>query len=278
MLTRFAAQRLSLIGSACLGLTAGCADLEPPQPFELPFAAVVGTTPFSCDGELVVGTSGVAVRPIDLRLYIHDVAVIADGERIPVTLEDSAFQGQGIVLLDFEDDTGSCATGSPETNTIVRGTLPAGTVPDKVTFRLGVPGALNHLDAATGPAPLNVPGMWWSWTGGYKYMRADVASPEHPAFYFHLGATSCSGDPSAGFSCAFDNVAEVTLDGTSVVLDLAALYAGVDVSAPLAEGDFVPGCMAFSGDPDCPAMFAPFGLAFEGGAIEAASSIFRGEP
>ena len=44
---------------------------------------------------------------------------------------------------------------------------------------------------------------------------------------------------------------------------VARLYEAVDLAAPLAEGDSVPGCMSFSGDPECPGMFTPLGLVFE---------------
>ena len=253
-----------VLGSAVFTFTAACAEGEPVTvPFELPFSAVVGDAPFACDGSFNVGTSSAAVQPLDLRFYVHDVEVISGGEAVPVTLDDSPFQRDGLALIDLEDDSGTCETGSPETNAKVTGTVPEGTTVDSVRFVIGVPEEQNHLDAATGPAPLNVPGLWWSWAGGYKFMKIDVVAPQNPEFYFHLGATTCEGDPTAGFSCAFGNKATVDVAGASVVMDLAALYAGVDVNTPLAEGDSVPGCMAFAGDPECPAMFAPLGLDFE---------------
>lgn len=260
------------ITSACAGGEVELDDVS------IPFAATFGDTPFSCDGSFAVGTSGAEVRPIDMRFYVHNVAVLSGGEEVPLALDDNAFQGTingaQIALLDFEDNTSTCDTGSPDTHTEVTGKVPAGTVVEGVSFSIGVPDEANHLDAATGPAPLNVPGLWWTWSGGYKYMKIDMVAPENPEFFFHMGATTCSGDPTSGFSCAFGNVANVRLDGaTSVAFDAGKLYTGVDVNEPLAEGDAVPGCMAFAGDPECPAMFEPLGLDFESAAANGENQV-----
>jgi uncharacterized repeat protein (TIGR04052 family) len=242
---------------------------------EIPFSAVVGEEAFACDGTYALGAPAAEVQPIDLRLYVHDFAVLSDGERVPLVLDDDEFQGSGVALLDFEDDSGACETGSPAVHTSVTGAVPQGTGVDGVSFRVGVPEDQNHLDAATAPAPLNVPGLWWSWVGGYKFMKIDVAAPANPEFYFHLGATTCEGDPADGFSCAHGNIATVDVEGDAVEIDLARLYQDVDVNEPLAEGDAVPGCMAFEGDPECPAMFAALGLGFEGGSPASAQTLFR---
>lgn len=253
-------------GIVVTGGLGGCAvPTDETQAFALPFSAVIGDAPFSCDGAFAVGTSNAEIQPIDLRFYIYDLAVLSGGEVVPAALDDDGFQSSasGIALVDLEDDSGTCETGSPDMHPTVTGTIPADASVDGVRFTIGVPEEYNHLDAATGPAPLNVPGLWWSWSGGYKFMKIDAIAPQNPEFFFHFGATTCEGDPASGFSCAFGNQATVELDGTSAVIDLAELYAGVDVNAPLAENDFVPGCMAFAGDPECPAMFAPLGLDFE---------------
>lgn len=252
----------------------GGSDVER-QPIEIPFAAVVGTEAFACNGSFAVGTPAAQVDALDLRFYLSDIAIRSGDERVAVELDANAFQGEGIVLLDFEDDSGSCATGSPETHTSVTGTIPGDAQVDGIVFTLGVPEELNHLDAATGPAPLNVPAMWWSWSDGYKFLKLDIATPTQPEFYFHLGATSCAGDPTAGFDCAFGNVAEVEVDGAEVEFDVAEVYRGLDVTASLAAGDSIPGCMSFAGDPQCPSMFAPLGLGFEGQA-PTTQTLFRG--
>lgn len=255
----------------------GCASEEPvgPRSFTIPFAPRVGDSPFAC-GESYsgLGESNSTVEALDFRLYVHDVTLVrANGEGVPLSLEqDGVWQRDGIALLDFEDGTGACDTASPETRTVVVGSaMDPGDIVG-LRFTLGIPDALNHLDAATAPAPLNVQGLWWTWQGGYKFARIDVKTEANPAFYFHLGATSCDGTVSAGFDCQFDNRSIIEIggwspDGGSVIVDLARLYAGSDLETlPDFQTDFVSGCMAFSQDPECPPMFATLGMAFESGA------------
>ncbi|HEU4533634.1 MAG TPA: MbnP family copper-binding protein [Polyangiaceae bacterium] len=236
------------------------------------FSARVAGQPFACSSTYTgLGTKATTVRPLDFRLYVYDVALVSrGGEVVPLALEDDGvWQREGLALLDFEDGSGDCATGSPETNVAVRGKAPARDDYAGLRFRLGVPEAMNHLDAATAPAPLNVPGLWWSWKGGYKFARIDFQTEAGSPYYFHMGATTCEGDVGAGFACAYGNIADVSLDafvpGTSrVVLDVADFYADSDLSLqPDMKTDFVPGCMAFAGDPECPAVFDKLGLSFE---------------
>ena len=48
------------------------------------------------------------------------------------------------------------------------------------------------------------------------------------------------------------------------MIDAATILAGVDVDrVPDGTTDMIPGCMAFPGDPECPAMMAPLGLRYE---------------
>lgn len=260
---------------------AGCDDAGDPA-ITLTFEPRIGDAPFACDAVFTgVGASDAEVRPLDFRLYLHDVHLIRDdGERVALSLDDDGeWQRDGVVLLDFEDATGTCATGSTETNFEVRGRAPAATYTG-VEFTVGVPPAMNHLDGATAPAPLSTQGLWWSWAGGYKYMRLDLSSTNQKAFYFHLGATACGGDPAAGFTCKHPNLATITLEGMTpgqdtIVLDGAAVFAGVDVDRGEDPADTLPGCMAFPGDPECPAMLGALGLGFEGAAPIADQSVFR---
>lgn len=249
---------------------AGCAVGE--REVTLRFDPRFGDQPFACGRDFAgVGTTGATVTPLDFRVYVHDVALVrASGERVLVQIaDDGAWQHDGLVLLDFEDGSGACMTGSPGTNFEVRGTVPDHDDYTGLEFIVGVPDEHNHLDGATAPAPLNAQGLWWSWAGGYKYMRLDVRPATQPEFFYHLGATSCQGSPAEGFSCAHDNLATIHLDGfdpdSSVVrVDAAQILAGVDVEkTPDGQSDTLPGCMAFSGDPECPAMMAPLGLRFE---------------
>jgi uncharacterized repeat protein (TIGR04052 family) len=240
---------------------------EGPLDVVIPFEARVAGEPFACGTQYPgIGSPPVSIEAQDFRLYVFDVALIgADGERVPVDLEqDGRWQHEDIALLDFEDGTGRCATGSPEVRTELVGQVPA-MEPRGLSLTVGIPPELNHLDAATAPAPLNDPGLWWAWTTGFKYARIDVQTEANPAFYFHLGATGCARD-GEGYACASDNLAQTELSGfeldrSVVVLDLARLYADSDLDAqPDYVNDTVSGCMAFEGDPECEAMLPKLGL------------------
>jgi len=256
--------------------SAGDAEAE----ITVSFEAQLGGAPFLCTESYTgIGQSGASVRPLDFRLFIHDVKLIrAGGERVALELDEDEWQHDGVVLLDFEDASGTCATGSSGTNYEVRGRAPAGEYTG-VEFTVGVPEPLNHLDGATAPAPLNTQGMWWSWAGGYKYMRLDLSSTNQPAFFFHLGSTACGGDPVAGFECTYGNLASIVLEGMdlsedSIVVDGAAIFAAVDVDREDDPMDTLPGCMAFPGDPECPAMLGALGLGFEDAPSAGAQSLF----
>jgi uncharacterized repeat protein (TIGR04052 family) len=271
------ANRLApLTAAVVFALAAASCDDGGERPLSIDFQPLVGGGPFACTATFTgLGSGKATARPLDFRLYVHDVSLItALGEVVPVQLEnDGVWQRDGVALLDFEDDTGSCETGSSEVNRRLRGQVPDRGDYAGLRFKVGIPSAMNHLDAATAPAPFNAPGMWWSWQGGFKYMKVDLATDQNPEGYFyHLGGTNCDGTIVTAFACQFANLSVVDLPGfvpgsQSVALDIAPLYEGVDVNAKVDfMKDFVPGCMAFAGDPECPAMFAPLGLVFEASA------------
>ncbi len=62
-----------------------------------------------------------------------------------------------MALLDFEDGTGTCNTGSSAVNTSLRGKAKAYDDYTGVAFTVGVPERLNHLDAATAPTRSTLP-------------------------------------------------------------------------------------------------------------------------
>ena len=239
------------------------------QAITIPFAGVVAGAPFACGQRYdAIGTTGASITPADFRFYVHDVTVIDEaGNDVVVVLDDNDFQSKGVALLDFEDGTGACDTGSPATHTAITGTVPGGTDVAGVRFTIGVPDALNHLDSSVAKAPFNIPSLWWSWAGGYRYMRIDaLVGDDELAAFFHHGSTTCKGTPDKGFSCAYGNLIDVELDfadGDEVVVDIAELYKPIDLDGALAEGDAIRGCMAFAGDPQCVGMFATLGLTFE---------------
>jgi uncharacterized repeat protein (TIGR04052 family) len=237
------------------------------EPLTITFAPVVGDAAFACgmsyDG---LGTTAASFQANDFRLYIHDVSVIrGDGTRAAVTLDDNDWQREGVVLLDFENAEGECV-GSPETNLVVAGSVADAADVTGVEFTIGVPEALNHLDSASAPAPLNIPGMYWSWMGGYKYMRVDLTGAGGEPFVFHLGATGCMGSTADGFACSNNYRITLPFEGfdpsaQAIAVDLAALVADSDLTTPNdMMVDPVDGCMSGVDDPECPAIFAPLGL------------------
>ncbi len=267
----------------------GCASSHDElDTYTIPFTAAVGAEPFDCTKSYAnVGVEQATIQPQDFRLYVHDVTLVAaDGTRVKLELEnDGVWQRDGVALLDFETGNGTCTAGTAETRTIVRGKAVHRHDWKSLEFKVGVPESVNHLDAARAPAPLNDPGLWWSWSGGFKYARIDIATPGNPGgFYFHLGATRCTGAPASGFTCAAGNVASVSLDGfdpdaSRVRIDLAAFYRDVAVNAvPDRQADFVAGCMAFAGDPECPAMMGKLGLAFAPATTAPTQSFFQVVP
>lgn len=253
-----------------LALVAACGGGD--RTYDLQFRALVHGEPLRCNTVFSnIGSTSSTLDLIEAKLYIYDPQLIrADGVATPLVLEqDQRYQRDRLALLDFEDGTGSCAGGDADTRTFVRGAAPDDDYVG-IRFQIGVPEELNHLDAATAPAPLNQPGMWWSWKGGFKYVRIDVATRDNPSYYLHMGATSCDGTPSTGFSCASGNVAEVELSGfdldeSAVEFDIGKLWADLDVDHQIDnQTDFIQGCMAFAGDPECPAIFTKLGLNIDG--------------
>jgi len=239
---------------------------------EIPFVVRAGETALSCSSPVSgIGLTQSTIEARDMRFYIHQpILITASGEEVAITLDqDKTWQRDAVALLDFADGQGLCDPASPETNTVLRGKVAPGDYKG-LKFQLGLPPSLNHLDAATEPAPFNYPGMWWSWKGGYKFARFDFKSTAQPTFFFHFGATNCSGSMEAGFSCASNNQAVIQIDDfnlsdQAVVFDVKTLFEDVDLDAPVnfASGDVIKGCMAFGKDPECDPIFQKLGLRFE---------------
>ncbi|MET0343653.1 MAG: MbnP family copper-binding protein [Polyangiales bacterium] len=240
-----------------------------------------GDTAFGCGKPAALGTTATMAEPTDVRFYVHDVALVrASGERVPLELhQDGMWQRENVALLDFADDTGKCVTGNPELRTLVQGYAPAHDDYRSLSFKLGVPADKNHLDGANAPAPYNASGMWWSWSGGYKYVRLDLTSAAQPVWYFHAGAASCQGLTNTGFTCAARQLADVTLDDydadkSLVVFDVAKFYAGVDV-ATIRTTDTA-GCMGSKDDPDCKPLYNALGVVpFDDAAQRPQQTTFR---
>lgn len=241
----------------------------------LAFAATIDGEAVSCAGSFPVGQDLVSAQVADARLFVSAVELRnAEGDWIAVDLEqDGMWQVENVALLDFEDGTGACAdSGTPELNASVVGTLPEGTY-DAVRFDVGVPFELNHVDNTTAPAPLNAPGMFWTWQGGYKFVRVDFMDTANGIgrWNTHIGSTACASDApvvAPAEPCGHPNRPTITLEGVSVDgtvdLDLAALLAGTDLYTD--TPDTPPGCMSSVMEPDdCTATFASLGLDFATG-------------
>lgn len=276
---------------ALVGLAAGPAcdhehtDHDHARAVELRFAAVVGAEPFACTRTFTgVGVGAAALEPLDFRLYVHGVQLVdADGAKWPVALDDDGLWQDGTVaLLDFEDKTGTCINGTPEVNDVVKGTVDTGH--DEVDFvgvelEVGVPLSENHQDVAAAASPLNLSGLFWSWQGGYKFMRVDMKlAGAGGGFEVHLGSTGCTlaeGTTEVG-SCASPNRPHVALDGfdpadDTIVVDYGALVAGLDLGA---DGGGAPGCMSGADDPECATIFDHLGLDLATGLPRAGQTVF----
>lgn len=251
------------------------------QAVHITFGAAVGEEAFACDATFSgMGTGDASIHMTDLRMYVHDVRLVAaGGAEQALVLDDNAFQHAGVGLLDFEDMSGSCS-GTAETHRSLDGTVPEGDYVG-LKFKLGVPEDMNHMDPTTSPAPLDVSGMMWSWTLGHKFLRADALTGAGfgVPFFVQVGSSMCTGDPAAGenVSCARANRPEISLDGfdaatQKVVLDYAALVASADLES---DGGGAPGCMSDATDPECPGVFAAVGLDFDSGESQAGQTVFR---
>jgi uncharacterized repeat protein (TIGR04052 family) len=267
--------RLSTTLAACSLTTLpllGCGGGEgegnndaPTREYTLTFDAVVGDQDFSCDQTFsgLGRNGGTDWSPSDFRLYIHDVTLVgADGATTPLDLDqDSIWQAETVALLDFEDASGTCSNGTPQTNFTVTG-LAADVDYTAVRFTLGVPESLNHADQAVAASPLNITGMWWSWQGGYKFLKIDGMVPVDQAMeprLFHLGSTQCEPDGDS-YSCGNANRADFEVAATAdqtIVFDVAALFDGAHLDA---DDGGPAGCMSGPDDPDCSPLFENLGV------------------
>lgn len=265
-----------LLAALCLTPLA-CGGEDEPQDVTVTFAASVAGAEVSCDQMYTgLGATGASARLADARLYVSNVELRdASGAWVPLTLTEDRWQRAGVALLDFEDGTGACAdSGTADLNATLRGTAPAGTY-DGVRYTVGVPFELNHNDSATSGAPLDVPGMFWNWRGGYKFVRVDwsVEGGMVPRWNVHLGSTGCvSASPATApdEACGRANAPQIELvdldlSTDAIAIDLAALVGGADLQSNVMDSP--PGCMSAPTEgSDCSPVFSALGLAFDNGA------------
>jgi uncharacterized repeat protein (TIGR04052 family) len=284
------------IRSAMLALAAAslaaCSSDDPvgpdtsPRPVSIRFAARVGSQPFSCTQSYTgLGTTASTATPTEFMMYVSDVRLLtATGTEVPVTLtQDNKWQIENIALLDFaEGGAGTnCSNASPETNLQVVGTVPGGATYTGIKYTLGLPFARNHGDATTAPGPLSATTMFWSWNGGYKFMRLDLRTSGLPTGWFlHLGSTGCTPGGGAAVvptSCSASNRMTYTLNNfdaatQTIVADISSLVASSNLDVN--QGGPA-GCMSGTADGDCGVLFSAFGLPFNGGPAPASQALFR---
>ncbi|MBK1689140.1 MbnP family copper-binding protein [Rubrivivax gelatinosus] len=279
--------KLILLAALAAAATAASAD-----PVAIDFRLAAGGRPFDCASPArPLGRAATPVRLRDARLYLHGFALLRrDGSTVPLQLQPSDWQVHGVALIDFEDGSGGCSGGSAGVHTRVLGDVPAGDYTG-LAFVVGVPVQaldddgrrvlLNHSNPELAPPPLDSQAMAWNWQAGRKFVKIEVlpeggvrrAGDTVRVWTLHLGSTGCQGDVLAGsVACRQPNRVEVRLDGfdpsrQQVELDLDALFAASDLGR---DAGGSAGCMSAPDDPECPPLFAAFGL------TPAPQRVFRG--
>ena len=207
----------------------------------------------SCTGyvssDTVKVSGGTQVSLKDARFYVYDVKLIkTDGTKSAFSLSSTGvFQNSytangnsySVGLLDFADGTSNCSSGlygtsiTSTTNTKLTGGPVVGLF-SGIEFTVGVPEDLNHQDDTTLAAPLNSAGMYWSWNGGYKFMKLELLNGSSSSNAWHIGSSSCTNSV-----CTYYNRATITVTKSSgtfnpstdtVALDLQALMNGTDTT------------------------------------------------
>ena len=263
---------------------AGALGLSAQQPVSIQFKAVVGGADLACGKSYPnIGTTKSTIAPRDFRFYIHNVRLVDhDGKEVPVELkQDDKWQLDNVALLDFENATGSCSNGTPETNTAVVGTVANGHYTG-LRFTMGVPFEKNHTDLTKMPPPLNLTALAWVWNAGRKFARLDFSSTGAPRGYaIHLGSTGCTPNETKTTiptKCSEPNRVEVSLTNfdvtkDSVVADLAALL--LDSNVDMA-GKMMSGCMSGPTTAACGPLFSNLGLPFPNQPVKPQTFFLKG--
>ncbi len=242
-----------------------CACNKAPAPIEIEFRAAFDGEEIACDGPMATTMS-------DLRFYVHKLRLEdATGATHAVELEPGPWQQADLALLDLEDGSGSCINGTPDTHSVIRGSV-AGQSFRALEFTLGVPFADNHADPLQAEPPLGDPDMHWHWRGGYKFLRAGLKNVSD-SFWLHLGSTGCSGTIRNISGCNAPNRVTVRLEnfapGDMVLVDLAALVADGRLQ------DTTPtDCSSGPAEKHCAAAFAALGLDHATGRKDGEQQLF----
>lgn len=245
------------------------------------FKAKVGSRDFACGTSYdAQGSSASTVTPQDMRLFIQDLALLDEsGVAAPVTFTDRApWQAATVGLLDFENQTGGCVDGTPDTNTELTGTVAPGKYTG-IRFSNGVPEELNHDDPSTLMDPLKRSvSLMWSWQAGFRFSKIEMVNTvpgetDLGRAYFHPGATSCTGNPAQGtVMCAKSNRTEIVFQAfdplnDTIVIDVAQLFKGTDLEVENECHSTPQGV--------CSPMFDAWGLNWADGAPKDGQTAFR---
>jgi uncharacterized repeat protein (TIGR04052 family) len=268
-----------LVASGIIALVslASCGDTESDsgsvetRAVALNFEAAVGGAPFSCTETYELGLASTPVQFTEFKLFVSNVVFVdaAGNQATMQLLDDSPFSEGTVSMLDFEDASGGCANGTPETNTVVRGSIPADFEPVGVSYEVGVPFESNHQDQAVAPDPLSLASMFWNWRGGYKFIRIDGTTTDGKPVIFHLGSTGCmlaEGSTTDVEMCMNPNRVTVVRDNIELESDVFVVDAGEifeDVDLSVGEPSAV-NCQSMASDEDCTTVFPKLGLPFAG--------------
>lgn len=253
----------------------------------IPFQAKSGATEIACGASLTgLGLSADKATIADFAFYIHDIQFkTTSGKMVSASLEKNDFQDPdyGVALLDFQDKTDSCNGAAKPTNKVVYAHVNNLSSADitGIEFKIGIPATANHHNASISIAPYNRSGLAWSWQSGHKFMRMDV-NPSNKVqlaytssdstisntYFFHLGSTGCSGDPTTGavVSCAAPNRPTISLSTdfkvtnlttSKIVFDYAKLMASNNLNT---DAVMPPGCMSGTTDIECMTIFDNLGM------------------
>ncbi len=248
----------------------GTADAARTQLITLQVEPQLAGQPVMCGASYPLqGADGVTVRFADLRLFVSAIELVdVEGRAVPLRLEqDGRWQYRDTVLLDFEDGQVSCANGSSEQHRVITGRIQPGRYRG-LRFMLGVPARFNHQDATLAPSPLNQTALFWSWQGGYRFMKLELdvlQNGQVSGFPIHLGSTGCqsSSNHQPATRCRQPNRVQVDLPDFDLAtdrvrIDLSTLIAHTRLASP--TPNTAPGCMSAPDDPDCDGVLSALGL------------------
>lgn len=249
------------------------------------FKAVVGDSDASCGGDIsghgdshsssvtiqhVAGVMPIGLK--DLRFYVSEFELVDQNDNI-IALDvpnTGVWQYGGVALLDFENGQGSCS-GTTGTNNFVQATVENKTY-KTLRFTLGVPENLNHIDYSVAPSPLNVSGLAWSWTMGYRFFVGEFLSNDPAtignAAVLHMGSAGCT-ESGGVYSCTNSNRAVIELTPTEgfnpftqkVQFDLKKAVTGWDIST----GSKSCHSMGAMDSANCSLVYPNFGLDYSTG-------------